>query len=172
MVRRISRRLMVPLILVSAMGLIAAGCGSSDDSENDTTATVTEAGGGGGGGGGGEASGGKTLEIKMGDYFFSPSNGSAPPGPTVIEAPNEGSVEHELVVFKTSMDPAKLPTEASGEVDEEKMDEIAESAGEIADVEAGDTKAGDFKLTPGKYVIFCNLPGHYAQGMYGTLTVK
>ena len=29
-----------------------------------------------------------------------------------------------------------------------------------------------FKLTAGKYVMFCNLPAHYAQGMYGTLTAK
>ncbi len=166
MVRRVRRRLIVPMMLVSTMGVIAAGCGSSDDSESDATATVTEGTAGNG------SSSSKTLEIKMGDYFFDPSNGSTQASPTTIEAPNEGSVEHELVVFKTNMNPAKLPTEASGEVDEEKLDEIAEEAGEIADVEAGDTKAEDFKLTPGKYVIFCNLPGHYAQGMYGTLTVK
>jgi uncharacterized cupredoxin-like copper-binding protein len=85
---------------------------------------------------------------------------------------NEGSVEHELVLFKSSKNPAELPTEASGDVDEEKLDQEAEEIGEIADVEAGDTKSEDFKLTPGKYVIFCNLPGHYAQGMYGTVTVE
>lgn len=27
------------------------------------------------------------------------------------------------------------------------------------------------ELTPGEYVIFRNLLGHYAQGMYGTITV-
>jgi uncharacterized cupredoxin-like copper-binding protein len=39
-------------------------------------------------------------------------------------------------------------------------------------VAAGETKSGNFELTPGHYVIFCNLPGHYAKGMYGTLTVS
>ena len=107
----------------------------------------------------------------MGEFYFNPKNATAKAGPTKIEAPNEGAVEHELVVFKTDMNPAKLPTEANGEVNEEKMDKVAESAGEIPDVEAGETKSEDFKLTPGKYVIFCNLPGHYAAGMYGTLTV-
>lgn len=160
---------MVPAMLVFSIGLIAAGCGSGSD-DSDSSATSTEATAEAAGGGG--ASGGKTVEIKMGDYFFSPADATAEAGPTVIEAPNEGSVEHELVVFKSNMDPAKLPIEANGEVNEEKMDKIAESAGEIADVEAGDTKTGNFELTPGKYVIFCNLPGHYAQGMYGTLTVK
>ncbi len=155
------RALTVPVALVAVTGFIATGCGGGTDT---TTVTETEAAAGG-------TAGGKALGIKLGDYFFDPKNGSAAAGPTTIEAPNEGSVEHELVVFKTNMDPAKLPTEASGDVNEEKMDKIAESAGEIADVEPGETKSGEFNLTPGEYVIFCNLPGHYAQGMYGTLTV-
>ena len=51
------------------------------------------------------------------------------------------------------------------------MDKIAGETGEIPDVEADKTKSEEFELTPGKYVMFCNLPGHYAAGMYGTLTV-
>jgi uncharacterized cupredoxin-like copper-binding protein len=159
MTRR-SHRLACSTTLVLVAGSIAVGCGGSDET---TTTTETQAAGG--------ASGGKTVEIKMGEYYFSPKNGSATAGTTAIEAPNEGAVEHELVLFKTNMDPAKLPTEADGSVDEERLDEVAKEAGEIADVEAGETKSEEFKLTPGTYVMFCNLPGHYAQGMYGTLTV-
>jgi uncharacterized cupredoxin-like copper-binding protein len=146
--------------LLATAGLLVAGCGGSDETTT-TTETTTAAGGGAG----------ATLQIKMDDYYFAPKNATAKAGPTTIEAPNEGSVEHELVLFKTNMDPASLPTEANGEVDEEKLDEVAEEVGEIADVEPGDTKSEEFDLTPGKYVMFCNLPGHYAQGMYGTLTV-
>ena len=109
--------------------------------------------------------------IQMGEFFFEPKNATVEAGKATIEAPNIGKVEHELVLFKTTMSPAKLPTEANGEVDEEKMDKIAEEGGEIPDVEAGKTKSEEFELTPGKYVMFCNLPGHYAAGMYGTLTV-
>jgi len=150
-----------------AGSLLAAGCGS----DSGTTTNETTAGSEPAAATGAEAEG-ATLQIKMGEFFFNPKNGSAQAGPTTIEAPNGGKAEHELVVFKTDMNPAKLPTEANGEVNEEKMDKIAESAGEIPDVEAGETKSADFELTPGKYVIFCNLPGHYAAGMYGTLTVK
>jgi uncharacterized cupredoxin-like copper-binding protein len=157
-------------IVIAAM--FAAGCGGGDST---TTTTETEAEATSEGETGTAATGGgagATVVIKMGDFFFNPKNATAPAGNTTIEAPNIGSVEHELVLFKTNMDPAKLPTEANGEVNEEKMDEISEEGGEIADVEAGATKSETFKLTPGKYVMFCNLPGHYAQGMYGTVTVK
>jgi uncharacterized cupredoxin-like copper-binding protein len=156
------RRIAVPVVLLFSVGLLAAGCG--DDSGTTTVETETTAGGG--------TAGGAALEIKMDDYFFAPKDGQAKVGKTVITAPNVGAVEHEMVLFRTNMNPAKLPTEADGSVDEEKLDEVAEEGGEIADVEAGDTKSETFDLKPGKYVMFCNLPGHYALGMYGTLTVS
>ncbi|HEX7058304.1 MAG TPA: plastocyanin/azurin family copper-binding protein [Solirubrobacterales bacterium] len=146
-------------------GVLLAGCGGGDDN----TTTVTEPEGSAGAAAGGSKS--ATVEIKMGDFFFDPKNAMAKSGQTTIEAPNDGSVEHELVLFKTNANPAKLPTDASGSVDEEKLDQQAQEIGEVADVEAGETKSGTFKLTPGNYVMFCNLPGHYAQGMYGTVTV-
>lgn len=156
-------RSLVPLALIAIAAIFIAGCGS-DGGTTTTTENEGEAAAGAGGGG-------ATLTIKMGDFYFSPKDATAKAGRTTIEAPNEGSMEHELVLFKTNMNPAKLPTEANGGVDEEKLDEVAEEAGEIADVEAGKSKSEEFDLTPGRYVMFCNIPGHYAQGMYGTLTV-
>lgn len=107
----------------------------------------------------------------MDDFVFKPNNAAADAGRTQISTTNEGAVEHEMVLFRTNMNPAKLPTEKNGSVDEEKLDEIAEEAGEIPDVEAGDSKSESFDLKPGRYVMFCNLPGHYKAGMYGTITV-
>lgn len=158
--------MVAPLALVAIAAILIAGCGGDDDTTTTATENESETAAAGG------AGGGATLQIKMGDFFFDPENATAQAGPTTIEAPNEGSAEHELVVFKSSLSAAKLPTEANGEVDEEKLEQTgAEEAGEIEDVEPGRSKSGDFKLSAGKYVMFCNLPGHYAQGMYGTLTV-
>jgi len=147
------------MVSVAMAAVLLAACGGSDET---TGASQTEAAAGGGG---------ETVKIKMGDFFFAPKNATAKAGKTTIEAPNEGAVEHELVLFKTNKNPAKLPTEANGGVDEEKLDQEAEEAGEIADVEAGESKSEEFTLTPGNYVMFCNVPGHYAQGMYGTVKV-
>jgi uncharacterized cupredoxin-like copper-binding protein len=165
--RATGQRLLVGIAAIAITAIFTVGCGSDNSSTTSTENESESAAATGGDGNGAEA----TLSIAMGDFFFAPKNTTAKAGPTTIEAPNEGSVEHELVLFKTNMNPAKLPTEAGGGVDEEKMDQVAEEGGEIPDVEGGETKSNKFNLTPGRYVIFCNLPGHYAQGMYGTLTV-
>jgi uncharacterized cupredoxin-like copper-binding protein len=155
------RKLLATGALALTTGLIATGCGGGDNDNATTQAQTT----------GGAAPSSGALEIKMGDYFFDPKDATAEAGSVAINAPNEGKVEHELMLLKTNTDPAKLPTASDGGV-EEKLHMVAEENGEIADVEPGDTKSVTFDLTPGKWVMFCNLPGHYAQGMYGSLTVK
>jgi uncharacterized cupredoxin-like copper-binding protein len=152
---------MIAMALASAAGAIATGCGG-DGGETTTPIQGPAAGG----------SSGNTLQIQMADDFFTPKDASAKAGSVTISAPNKGQIVHELVLAKTSADPSKLPTTSDGGVDEAKLESLGEDAGEIADVAPGDTKQGTFKLKPGEYVMFCNVPGHYAQGMYGTITVK
>ena len=155
------RTMIFTLALASVAGAVAAGCGG----DGDGTTTQTE----------GPATGdssANTTQIQMGDDFFAPKDASAKAGSVTISAPNKGQLLHELVLAKTSADPSKLPTTSDGGVDESKLESLGEVTGEIDDVAPGDTKQGTFKLTPGQYVMFCNIPGHYAQGMYGTITVK
>jgi uncharacterized cupredoxin-like copper-binding protein len=149
------------LILVAAIAaVVVVGCGDGDD------------GGDGGTTAGADTTAAGALTIEMGDFFFDPKDATAEAGSVTISAPNVGGVVHELVVFKSDADPASLPV-SGAEVDEAALEEQgAELAGEIEDVEAGQTKSGSFDLTLGKYVMFCNIPSHYAQGMYGSVTVK
>jgi uncharacterized cupredoxin-like copper-binding protein len=118
------------------------------------------------------ASGGKAVQITMSDDFFTPKDASAKAGSVTISTPNTGQLVHEMVLAKTEADPSKLPTTPDGSVDEAKLESAGQDAGEIADVAPGGTKKGTFKLAPGRYVMFCNVPGHYAAGMYGTITAK
>jgi uncharacterized cupredoxin-like copper-binding protein len=108
------------------------------------------------------------LKVNMSDYTFTPPDPTAAAGKVKITAPNDGQVLHELVLAKTNADPSQLPTTADGSVDEEQLN----SPGEIADVAPGSAKSTTMHLKPGNYVMFCNVPGHYAAGMYGTLTVN
>jgi len=56
-----------------------------------------------------------------------------------------------------------------GTVDE---DSFGDKAGELADVPPDMPQADTFDMTSGRYVVFCNLAGHYAKGEVATLVVK
>jgi uncharacterized cupredoxin-like copper-binding protein len=51
-------------------------------------------------------------------------------------------------------------------------EKTTQKLGEVSETEPG--KSGELKLTlvPGKYALVCNIPGHFANGMWAVLTVK
>ena len=113
-------------------------------------AVVVACGGGGGGGGSsykqptGAAQ--KTLDIKGGNFFFDPKDSDAPAGVDAIKLESEGG-QHTLVFDNGKVPGFKLQAN-SGQSDELKVD-----------------------LKPGKYTIYCDLPGHREAGMEGSITV-
>lgn len=88
-------------------------------------------------------------------------------GPAVVNigGHNHGKYPHQITVIRTDLDPAALPISQS-RVDVQAIGEPAASF----DVPAADDGEGlqvvSADLTPGKYVIFCAIPGHYQQGMH------
>lgn len=149
-------RMSVAALAALGAALALSACGSSGGGSSSAESTSTGASSAGG------------LEIGMGDDFYKPTAVTAKAGKIDVSAVNNGAILHELVLAKTDANPADLPTAPDGSVDEEKVD----SPGEIPDVAAGETKSTTFNLKPGKYVMFCNIPGHYAAGMYGSFIVK
>ena len=162
------------------LGLAACGGGATTTVTESQTTTVFLAGTGAGGstGGGststttsttptGSTGGSGGLDFQMGDFNFDPAQTTVAAGSVKVSVTNIGATPHEWVLAKTDLDPASLPTVASGDVDEDKLD----SPGEIPDVLPRATQSTNLKLTPGKYVYFCNIPGHYGAGMYGALEV-
>ena len=154
-------------LLITAIALlalpVASGCGGDDDNGDGgqaaapaptKTQTTSQS-----------PAASRALTVRMTEFAFDPKDAVAKAGTVTITAPNDGQVVHELVVLKTNADPANLPKKGD-EVDE------STSVGEIADVQPGSTKKATFDLAPGKYAMVCALPGHYAGGMYGSLTVK
>ncbi len=148
-------------------GLLIAGCGASKGSDVPTSAAATPQ------STSASATGSaNNLSVSLSDYSFTPSSPTVKAGALTITAPNTGQIAHELVVYKTSKSAGSLPTKGA-EVDEDALKASGGTdEGEILNVAPGQTKSTDFKLTPGTYVMICNIPGHYAQGMYGTITVK
>jgi uncharacterized cupredoxin-like copper-binding protein len=154
------RRTIAATLTVGALASLGAGCGSSKKSSTANAPTLTAQ--------SEEPAPQKRITISMGEFFFKPKDATASAGRVTLTAPNTGRVEHELVLLRTNVDPAKLKTNGAGEVNEDAYS----GPGEIPDIKAGQTKQATLLFEPGTYVMICNLPGHYKAGMYGRLTVK
>lgn len=88
-------------------------------------------------------------------------------GPVTFTVTNAGTVTHELAVLKTDIAEGSIPARAE---DPSKAQET-ENLGEAEDIEPGKTATFTATLGPGKYVLICNEPGHYAAGMHASFTV-
>ena len=82
---------------------------------------------------------------------------------------NMGTMPHELLVFKSDLEPAAYPTDAAGNIKEEGAGVTLVSDGD--NIDPAGTQARTIDLTPGKYVFVCNIPGHFKQGMFTVVTV-
>lgn len=168
-----STTLLRSLALVGALGLTGTGlvaCGSSSTTASDTaastpTATVSSE---------TTATSGTTSQVAgtvavtLGSpeaFSLVPSPTSAKAGEVTFNVDNAGSMTHELVVMKTDTKAADLPTK-DGEAVESNV------IGETGDMAAGTKKTLTVTLQKGHYVLLCNLPGHYAGGMYKDFTVS
>jgi uncharacterized cupredoxin-like copper-binding protein len=102
---------------------------------------------------------------------------SVPAGQVSLVAVNHGSRTHELVVLPLATG-ASVGTRAVG------SDNTVSEAGSLGEssnscgrgsgdgIRAGATGWVTLTLTPGRYELVCNLPGHYAAGMFTELDVR
>lgn len=110
-----------------------------------------------------------TVAVTLADFTVTPDPDSASAGEVTFDVTNDAEQIHEFVVFQTDLAPDQLPTEEGGDVDE--SGEGVELVDEIEDIEGGSTQSLTVNLDAGKYVLICNLPGHYAQGMHAGFSV-
>jgi uncharacterized cupredoxin-like copper-binding protein len=92
-----------------------------------------------------------------------------PAGMVTFEVTNDSKVMiHEMVLAPVADTSTPLPYNKN----EMKVDEDAAGhLGEVAELEIGQTGALSMTLKPGTYILYCNIPGHYAMGMWTLLTV-
>ncbi len=78
------------------------------------------------------------------------------------------SVLHEMLVVSVDNPTAPLPYDyPQARVPEDQVKVL----GEAADLQPNVSKSFEVTLTPGSYLLICNLPGHYAAGMAVPLSV-
>lgn len=107
------------------------------------------------------------VGVTLKEMSIAPSQTFAIAGPVTFTVTNSGTVVHELVVLKTDIPEGSIPARAD---DPSKAQEPG-NVGEAADIDPGKTETVTFTLDPGKYVLICNQPGHYAAGMHTSFTV-
>jgi uncharacterized cupredoxin-like copper-binding protein len=110
------------------------------------------------------------VGVTLADFSVTPDENSAPAGEVTFDVTNDAEQTHEFVVIKTDLAEDQLPTEDNGDVSEEG--EGMEVVDEIEDIEGGSDESLTVNLDAGNYVLICNLPGHYAQGMHAAFTVS
>jgi uncharacterized cupredoxin-like copper-binding protein len=103
---------------------------------------------GGSGGSGGQPAG--SIKVSMTEFKFTPSSLQAKSGKVVFFLENAGSTAHDMVIANSSGKQVA------------KSDLV--QAGNQATFTVDNLPAGGFTF-------FCDLPGHQAAGMQGTLTV-
>jgi len=89
-------------------------------------------------------------------------------GPVTLRVHNEGPDQHELIVVPTTS--GRLPLRADGLTVAEEA--IAESEpGSLEPGEPGAVRYLHLNLAPGRYILFCNMEGHYMGGMHHEVVV-
>jgi uncharacterized cupredoxin-like copper-binding protein len=93
-----------------------------------------------------------------------------PHGKVTFEVTNTAKeLIHEMLVA-----PIKDESTVLAYIDKEyRVDEEASGdLGEVSELDPGKSGALTLDLKPGLYLLFCNVPGHYAAGMWTTIKVK
>jgi uncharacterized cupredoxin-like copper-binding protein len=111
------------------------------------------------------ASSATVVNVKLTEMKILPSTTSVKAGKVTFKVKNAGMALHEVVVIRSNVAPGKLP------VKNHQASE-AGSIGEVSDLHAGKSGTLTVTMKPGKYILICNLTGHYEAGMYTGFTVK
>jgi len=114
--------------------------------------------------------GGGGIGVTLADYSVTLDTDSAAPGDVTFDVTNDAEQTHEFVVISTDLAEGELPVDENGDVSE--TGEGMEVVDEIEDIEAGSSQSLTVNLDAGSYVLICNLPGHYRQGMHSSFTVE
>jgi len=123
--------------------------------------------------------------VALHEYSMSPRPDQVKAGKVKFTVQNLGTITHEMVLVRApSADALPRVTTATadravGDVNEEAI-AGADKMGETGDIKAGATVVKTFALTPGTYVMFCNLDNttssgvlnHFMHGMSATVTAS
>jgi uncharacterized cupredoxin-like copper-binding protein len=160
--------LSVAALVGACGGGTSAAPSTEPSSEPSAAASAAESAGTGAG----------NVAVTLQEFSVTPEPASVSAGSITFDVTNASSaLQHELVVIRTDLGAANLPTKEDGSVDESGTG--VEVIGEVEELDPGGTGSATFDLAAGTYVLICNIvmtdggttTAHYGQGMRIDFTV-
>jgi len=111
---------------------------------------------------------GAVVQVNERDFAINAPKHVAP-GTLTLRVTNHGPDAHELIVVRTR--DGRLPLRGDGlTVDEDAVEHS--TVGALEPGQPGSRRELHLRLSPGRYVLFCNMSGHYLGGMRHVLVVR
>ena len=146
---------------------LAAACGSVDDAAGGSTApsatqaAATQA-------AATRAAARAVVAVELHEWGIEPAPAAIDAGAVTFEVVNAGTLAHDFWVIRTDRASDALPL-ASGVMTPGDGDLVA---GKVQDTRARMTSALSVDLDAGRYVLICNVVGHYELGMRAAFTIR
>ena len=108
-------------------------------------------------------------EDENGHMIMTMRGGSVKAGSVTFKVTNKShDITHEFLIAPLTVPLKDVPYDkARSGIKESALKGVKE----LGDLEPGKSGEMTVRLKAGKYLLFCNLPGHYKAGMYHVLTV-
>lgn len=136
----------VPRTLIALVVLVASACAAAGPADTSEV---------------------PSLYVEISDFKILTDHPTIAAGHVVVGIRNHASMLHELKVIKTDLAPDQLPVDgATAKATEDGK------VGELLNIAGGASRKLVLELVPGKYVLICNIAGHYQLGMRVGLEVQ
>ncbi|HSG13819.1 MAG TPA: cupredoxin domain-containing protein [Gaiellaceae bacterium] len=114
---------------------------------------------------GDSATSGRVVTLALSEWKLTPTRVTVRPGRVAFVVRNDGTMVHELVVLRSTRHHHSVPVKGGRAVEKGRV-------GVIRNIPVGGSKRLTLKLKAGKYVLICNILGHYQAGQFAALRVR
>jgi uncharacterized cupredoxin-like copper-binding protein len=113
----------------------------------------------------GTATSGGSVSVVLDEWKLVPSLGAVRSGRITFVVRNDGSMPHEFVALRSDRRAGALPLKGGKAVETGRL-------GKLPRIASGASRRLTLSLRPGRYVLICNLMGHYQAGQFAALRVR
>lgn len=108
---------------------------------------------------------GSAVSVALVEWKLLPGQVTVRAGRVTFVVRNEGTMDHEFLVLRSDRHHHSLKVKGGQAVETGRL-------GEIPKIPAGTSKRITLKVPPGKYIMLCNMLGHYQAGQFASLRAR